>query len=195
LLELMRLVGLHAEHLDRFPHEFSGGQRQRIGIARALALSPRLIVADEPVSALDVSIQAQIVNLFMDLQERLGLAYLFISHDLRVVRQVSERIAVMYRGAIVELGGTEAVFRTPAHPYTAALLAAIPRAGTPVRAAEPAAEPAQSPGNEGGCRYQGRCPMAQDCCRVESPPLRTLADGRQVACHFPLPQPGGSHAV
>jgi peptide/nickel transport system ATP-binding protein len=195
LIELMRLVGLYPEHLQRFPHEFSGGQRQRIGIARALALSPRLIVADEPVSALDVSIQAQIVNLFMDLQERLGLTYLFISHDLRVVRQVSERIAVMYRGAIVELGGTEAVFRAPAHPYTAALLAAIPRAGTPVRAAEAAIEPAASPDEDGGCRYQSRCPMAQDHCREENPRLRTLADGRQVACHFPLAEPGGSHAV
>ena len=195
LIELMRLVGLHPEHLDRFPHEFSGGQRQRIGIARALALSPRLIVADEPVSALDVSIQAQIVNLFMDLQERLGLTYLFISHDLRVVRQVSERIAVMYRGAIVELGATEAVYRAPAHPYTAALLAAIPRPNAPIPSTEAATEPTPLPNNGGGCRYNSRCPIAQDRCRDENPPLRALGNGRQVACHFPLDETGGSHAL
>jgi peptide/nickel transport system ATP-binding protein len=189
LLELMRLVGLHPEHLDRYPHEFSGGQRQRIGIARALALSPRLIVADEPVSALDVSVQAQIVNLFMDLQEQLGLAYLFISHDLRVVRQVSDRIAVMYRGAIVETGPTDAIFRAPAHPYTAALLQAVPQPGAAHRAiAEPAAP--DIAGAAIGCRYHPRCALAQQRCRAESPELRERDDGRAVACHFPLPGPG-----
>jgi len=194
LVELMHLVGLHPDHLGRFPHEFSGGQRQRIGIARALALSPRLIIADEPVSALDVSIQAQIINLFMDLQERLGLTYMFISHDLRVVRQVSTRMAVMYRGAIVELGSTEAIFRAPAHPYTAALMASVPEAEAEARL------PEQLPAGDGrgempeatGCRFQPRCPMARDRCRDEAPPLRDLGAGRVVACHFPLTE-GEAH--
>ena len=144
LVELMRLVGLHPDHLDRFPHEFSGGQRQRIGIARALALSPRLIVADEPVSALDVSIQAQIVNLFMDLQDRLGLTYLFISHDLRIVRQVSARVAVMYQGRIVETGPTERIFEAPAHPYTAALMAAVPQPGRAARLTASGEDPSRA---------------------------------------------------
>ena len=188
LLELMRLVGLHPDHLSRFPHEFSGGQRQRIGIARALALAPRLIVADEPVSALDVSIQAQIVNLFMDLQEQLGLTYLFISHDLRIVRQVSVRMAVMYLGAIVELGATDVIFRVPAHPYTAALMAAIPQADAARPRAEPIANGERATGIDPtiGCRFRSRCPLARDRCRIEAPPLRNLADSRQVACHFPL---------
>ncbi len=194
LLELMRLVGLHPEHLDRYPHEFSGGQRQRIGIARALALSPRLIVADEPVSALDVSVQAQIVNLFMDLQEQLGLTYLFISHDLRVVRQVSERIAVMYRGAIVESGPTDTIFRVPAHPYTEALMRAVPRADAAGRIAEPASEAADGGGAVAGCRYHPRCAIAQARCRTEAPALRGLGEGRQIACHFPLFESGAGSA-
>lgn len=194
LLELMRLVGLHPDHLNRFPHEFSGGQRQRIGIARALALAPRLIVADEPVSALDVSIQAQIVNLFMDLQERLGLTYLFISHDLRIVRQVSVRMAVMYRGAIVELGRTEVIFHAPAHPYTAALMAAIPQAEAGVLPAEPPAHAEQAIDSDPavGCRFHARCPLARERCRTDVPLLRNLADGHQVACHFPLADGGRS---
>jgi peptide/nickel transport system ATP-binding protein len=197
LLELVRLVGLHPEHLDRYPHEFSGGQRQRIGIARALALSPRLIVADEPVSALDVSVQAQIVNLFMDLQERLGLAYLFISHDLRVVRQVSERIAVMYRGAIVETGPADAIFRAPAHPYTAALMRAVPQPGMKswIIGAPPAPEPGEANGVAGGCRYRPRCAFAQGRCHAEAPGLHRLADGREVACHFSIAEPGARAAA
>jgi peptide/nickel transport system ATP-binding protein len=192
LAELMHLVGLHPDHLGRFPHEFSGGQRQRIGIARALALAPRLIVADEPVSALDVSIQAQIVNLFMDLQERLGLTYVFISHDLRIVRQVSTRMAVMYRGAIVELGPTEAIFRAPAHPYTATLMASVPQANADARLPEqpPAGEGAIATPPGEGCRFQPRCPVARDRCRAAAPPLRDIGAGRVVACHFPLADGG-----
>ena len=190
LRELMEIVGLPAAFLDRYPHEFSGGQRQRIGIARALALEPRLIVADEPVSALDVSVQAQIVNLFGDLRRRLALTTVFVAHDLSVVRQVSDRTAVMYLGSIAEIGATDTLFRRPAHPYTQALLSAIPvpRVGAASRRERiilkgeipsPIAPPA-------GCRFHPRCPMAQDRCRVERPVLAPLADGRRVACHFPL---------
>jgi peptide/nickel transport system ATP-binding protein len=189
--ELVRLVGLSPEHhLDRFPHEFSGGQRQRIGIARALALEPRLIVADEPVSALDVSIQAQILNLFADLKERLGLTYVFIAHDLSVVRQVSDRIAVMYLGSIVETGTAEDLYHAPAHPYTQALISAVPvpdidRAARRTRIVLTGDVP--SPMNPpAGCRFHPRCRYAQDRCRTERPQLRTIADGRTVACHFPL---------
>jgi len=196
LIELMHLVGLHPDHLDRFPHEFSGGQRQRIGIARALALAPRLIVADEPVSALDVSIQAQIVNLLMDLQERLGLTYLFIAHDLRVVRQVSTRMAVMYLGTIVELGPTDAIFRAPAHPYTAALMAAVPSVHGNARfaAAAPRGEMPSAMLRSVGCRFHPRCPAAQERCRGEAPQLRSFAADHQVACHFPLARDGRTHS-
>ncbi|HKT04225.1 MAG TPA: oligopeptide/dipeptide ABC transporter ATP-binding protein [Rugosimonospora sp.] len=188
--ELFDVVGLARAHLDRYPREFSGGQRQRIGIARALAAGPRLIVADEPVSALDVSIQAQVLNLFADLRDRFGLAYLFIAHDLGVVRHVSDRIAVMYLGGIVEVAEAESLYAAPAHPYSEALLSAVPEIddGTSVRrerivlsgdVPSPIAKP-------GGCAFHPRCPYAQPRCAAERPVLRTVATGRQAACHFPL---------
>ena len=188
--ELLDLVGLHRDHAMRFPHEFSGGQRQRIGIARAIALAPKLIVLDEPVSALDVSVQAQIVNLLADLQERLKLTYVFIAHDLSVVRQVSTRIAVMYLGSIVELGRAEDIFARPAHPYTQALISAVPvpditKSGSRSRIVLSGDVP--TPVNPpSGCRFHPRCPMAQDRCRTERPVLSPPDGGRRVACHFPL---------
>ena len=189
LKELMELVGLPAAYLERYPHEFSGGQRQRIGIARALAMEPSFIIADEPVSALDVSIQAQIVNLFMELRERLSLTYIFIAHDLAVVRHVSTRTAVMYLGSIVETGPTDLVFDRPAHPYTEALLSAIPVPRA--RGAGPRERiilkgdlpsPLDPPA---GCKFSTRCPFVSERCRSERPQLRPLPDGRSVACHFP----------
>jgi peptide/nickel transport system ATP-binding protein len=187
---LMATVGLKPEHLARYPHEFSGGQRQRIGIARALALDPDLVVADEPVSALDVSVQAQVVNLMMDLQERLGLTYVFIAHDLAVVRQIATTTAVMYLGSVVELGPTAALYRQPLHPYTSALLASVPKisaAGAGFAARERITGEPPSPLNPpSGCRFHPRCPRVQPRCTHDRPVLGPSDAGHQVACHFPL---------
>jgi len=184
--DLMKTVGLQPTVLNRYPHEFSGGQRQRIGIARALALKPKLIVADEPVSALDVSIQAQIINLLADLQEQFGLTYLFISHAIPVIEHISTRIGVMYLGKLVEVGTSAQICTAPQHPYTQALLKAVP-------IPDPAAKkkrvilsgdvptPIDPPP---GCRFHTRCPIAVDRCKVEEPPLRQIADGRVAACHL-----------
>jgi oligopeptide transport system ATP-binding protein len=186
VVELLRLVGLDAGLLRRYPFEFSGGQRQRIAIARALAPEPRLIVADEPVSALDVSIRSQVVNLLQDLQERFGIAYLFISHDLAVVRHIAHRIAVMYLGRLVELAERDALFDAPHHPYTQALLSAVPapdpeRKRTRIILRGDVPSPARVPA---GCHFHPRCPIAQAVCRESVPALRQMTDGRSVACHF-----------
>ena len=185
---LLELVGLPADVASRYPHEFSGGQRQRIGIARALALDPRFIVADEAVSALDVSIQAQILNLLQDLKQRLGLTLLFISHDLRVVEHLSDRVAIMYLGKIVELGSRSEVYGDPRHPYTRTLLAAVPTPDPRRRSRHvPAAGELPSPlSPPSGCAFHPRCPHAVDDCRRIVPPLETGRSGRAVACHvFP----------
>lgn len=181
---LLRKVGLRAEHADRYPHEFSGGQRQRIGIARALAAEPRLIIGDEPVSALDVSVQAQVINLLAELQRDLGLTLVVIAHDLGVIRHMSDRVAVMYLGRFVEVGQAEDVLTNPRHPYTQALLAAIPMMDGPSRDKTPdllgeLPNPSNPPS---GCRFHTRCPYARDHCKTESPTLG--GDGHQVACHF-----------
>ena len=183
---LLDLMGLPREALGRFPHEFSGGQRQRIGIARSIALEPDLVVADEPISALDVSIQAQIVNLLVDLQRQLGLTYLFIAHDLKIVQYVSTRVAVMYLGRIVELAPADALYRAPRHPYTQALLSAVPST-TPGRRRERvvlAGDPPSPLAPPTGCAFHPRCPLAQERCRREAPPLYALPGGHHVACHL-----------
>jgi oligopeptide/dipeptide ABC transporter ATP-binding protein len=187
--ELIALVGLLPEHIHRYPHEFSGGQRQRICVARALALNPKLVVADEPVSALDVSIQAQILNLLVDLQRRLGLTYVFISHDLGVVRHIADRVGVMYLGRLVELAPTRELYRRPFHPYTRALLAAVPRAGARRRrrtilSGEVPSALTPPP----GCVFHPRCPERQEICQRVRPALQALAPDRLVACHFPIHQ-------
>jgi len=191
--ELMELVGLNPEHYNRFPAEFSGGQRQRIGVARALALRPKLIVCDEPVSALDASIQAQIINLLADLQAELGLTYLFIAHDLAVVRHVSDRIAVMYLGKVVEVAETDDLFARPLHPYTNALLSAIPEfdgEGNGRRQRIVLSGDVPSPiSPPAGCRFHPRCPKARELCTLEEPRQESKAgagDGQTVACHFPV---------
>ena len=186
--ELLELVGLNKEHASRYPHEFSGGQRQRIGIARSLAIEPKFIVCDEPISALDVSIQAQVVNLLIELQQKLGLTYLFIAHDLSMVKHISDRIAVMYLGAIVELASSEDLYEEPLHPYTKALLSAVP-------IPDPAIEKKRqriilegdvpSPINPpGGCKFQARCELCQDICRRERPELLEKRPKHFVACHM-----------
>ena len=184
--ELLDVVGLRKEYADRYPHEFSGGQRQRIGIARALALNPRFIVCDEPVSALDVSIQAQIVNLMSDLQQEFGLTYLFIAHDLAVVKHVADRVAVMYLGRIVELVDKRSLYESPQHPYTQALLAAVPRPNPAARQALiPLKGEIPSPSSPpSGCHFHTRCPHVQARCRTETPPLREVAPAHYAACHL-----------
>jgi oligopeptide transport system ATP-binding protein len=191
--ELLEVVGLSPDHVDRFPHEFSGGQRQRIGVARALALSPQLIVADEPVSALDVSIQAQVVNLLEDLQDEFHLTYVFVAHDLGVVRHVSDRVAVMYLGVVVELAPIDELYARPIHPYTEALLSAIPVVETeddaPGRVVERIVLEGEVPSPidpPPACRFHPRCRYATEICRTERPALLDYGYGHVAACHHPL---------
>jgi peptide/nickel transport system ATP-binding protein len=188
--ELLDRVGLHPEHVNRYPHEFSGGQRQRIGVARALALEPKLIVLDEPVSALDVSVQAQIINLLDDLQDDFGLTYLFVAHDLSVVRHVSDSIAVMYLGKLMEVSPAEELYTKPIHPYTSALLAAIPipdpRENRARERMVVSGEPPNPIDPPSGCVFHPRCPRATEVCRRVEPPLTRFPNGHLAACHHPL---------
>lgn len=186
VVEILEMSGLNGYHMNRYPHEFSGGQRQRIGIARALSLNPSFIVADEPVSALDVSIQAQVINLMMDLKERLGLSYLFISHDLGVVKHMSDRIGVMYLGSLVELADKNSLYSAPLHPYTQALLSSIPVKNPRARKERLALEgDIPSPANPpSGCKFHTRCPYAKGECKEVIPQLKDIGGGHFVACHF-----------
>jgi peptide/nickel transport system ATP-binding protein len=183
--DLLQLVGLRPEYMRRFPHAFSGGQRQRIVIARALAVNPRLVVADEPVSALDVSVQAQVLNLMMELQQELKLTYLFVAHDLSVVRHISDRVAVMYVGKLVETAPADLLFDNPKHPYTAALMSAVPVADPRIRSAMTTLEgDVPSPANPpSGCYFHPRCRYAVDVCKQQTPALQQISPGRFVACH------------
>lgn len=185
--EIMKLVGLPAEKYDSYPHEFSGGQRQRIGIARALAVRPEVLIADEPLSALDISIQAQIINLMLDLRQKLNLSYILISHDLSVIRHLSNRVAIMYLGRIVELGSAADLFANPLHPYTSALLAAIPEISAARVKAPPLSGDIPSPlSPPPGCHFHPRCPYRQEICTTMRPELEEKRHGQHAACHFPL---------
>lgn len=188
IYELLELVGMNAEHANRFPHEFSGGQRQRIGIARALAINPKFIICDEPISALDVSIQAQVVNLLEDLQKQLGLTYLFIAHDISMVSHISNRIAVMYLGSLVELAPSSEVMEHPVHPYTKALLSAVPFADPDASRGRDRIKlsgDVPSPMNaQEGCKFASRCPRCMECCKSQTPAMREVSPGHFVSCHL-----------